>query len=235
MDCHTPPPLTDEALSLVLDGIEDSATRRHLAQCPACAARLAAMQRLEAFVGKRLGRFECPSPQRLGDYHAGMLPVDAAEAVRQHLDICPRCQDELEMLVQFLNLPPEVTAADNIIPLWTPANILTARHVQTAGSLALKGLDDVSAHDAKAGSASIFLEVKPIPRGFLLTGQVIDNEVDWAGAVAETHQAGSGPQVCILDDMAEFRFEFANPAALDLYITSASGVTLAVEDVTIQT
>jgi hypothetical protein len=233
MDCDTP--LSDENLSLALDGLAHDKTQQHLAHCQDCAARLAEFRRLDTVLQQRLRRFECPSPQRLADYHAGMLDASDATAVHEHVQRCPRCQNELEMLVEFLNLPPEEPVADNIIPLRTPPYVWKASRVQIAGNLALKGAEDETTHDARAGSASVFLESKAIPKGFLLTGQVLDSQVNWAGAIAEAWQEGASQQVCILDDSGEFRFELTTSAPITLYITAASGATLMVENIAIQT
>lgn len=232
MECETP--LTDDELSLALDGLAEETTMRHLAQCSACSARLAEMRRMDQVLQRRLRRFKCPSPQRLADFHAGMLDTDAAAAVQAHLEDCPRCQAELEMLIQFLDLDPEESVPANIIPFSTPKNVLRAMRVQTSGNLALKGLDDETKHDAQTGSARVFLESRAIPQGFLLTGQIVDNEVSWVGAIAEASQEGASQQVRILDEQCEFSFELTATTPINIYITAASGVTLAIENVTIQ-
>jgi hypothetical protein len=237
--------LTDEELSFALDGLADKAIDRHLAQCPACAARFENMQRLETFLTKHLGRSKCPSPQHLADYRLGLLEAAAAETIRQHVAKCPRCQEEVDMLTQFQDVPmalnelqseaEDAERPTNIIMFPTPSYLIRAAHVQISGSLALKGAEDESAHDAKAGTASIFLESKVTPGGFMLTGQILDNQVNWVGAVASIHQTDSPEQVCILDNMSEFSFELKSDAPLDLYITASSGVTLRVENITIRT
>src|SRR5688572_24968473 len=126
MKCYSPPPLTDEMLALILDGHEDEDGQRHLAQCPACTARLVEMQRLDYALQELLYRFECPPPQRLADYHAGMLDTISAESIRQHLTRCPRCQEELNMMDEFINLEPEEMEAPKIIPLAAPKNVIVA-------------------------------------------------------------------------------------------------------------
>jgi hypothetical protein len=234
MKCSTPPPLSDEVLSLVLDGERDEKIQRHLDQCPACTKRLAEMRKIDFFLEKKLGRFECPPPQHLADYHTGMLDTTATEAVRQHIAQCPNCREELEMLTEFLNLSPEEAVIEKIIPLSSPTNVWTATHVQVSGSLALKGSDQDTAFDMKAGSASIFLESKAAPKGFLLTGQVVDSQINWVSAVGEAWQDGLLHQVHLLDDMCEFIFEFVTTTPITLYITSTSGITLIIGNINIQ-
>jgi len=235
MKCQYPPPLSEETLSLVLDGLSDPQTDQHLLQCPSCKERLRDMQQLDASVQQRFRRFECPAPKELGDYHARMLDADKTETIRQHLYLCPLCQDDLNTLIAFLNLAPESPSPAIITPLYEPANVWRASPAQTSGNLALRGVEDKTAHDMKAGSASILMESKPAANGFLLTGQVLDTEVSWASAVAEAWQDGTLQQAHFLDDMGEFSFEFSTATPVDLYITAASGVTLVMEDIVLQT
>src|SRR4051794_34507741 len=102
MECTISLPLTDEALSLALDGLADQETLQHLSQCPACNARLTNMRRLDVTLQQRLRRFDCPPGQVLADYQLGLLDADTAIVVKQHLTQCPRCQNDLAILIQFL-------------------------------------------------------------------------------------------------------------------------------------
>jgi hypothetical protein len=216
-----------------LDGFADEDTQRHLAQCLACAARLQNMRQFDRGLQRRLKRFDCPSPQQLADYETGMLDAETSNIVHRHVAQCPRCLEDLRALEQFLDLPDE-PVANNIIPFRSPKNVWKARDVQVSGNLALKGMEEETAHDANAGSATVFLESKQVPQGFMLTGQVVDSQVNWVGALAEARQEGASAQVHILDDIGEFSFEFTTPTSISLYITAASGITLIVENVTIQ-
>lgn len=233
MECKLPPPLTDEALSLVLDGEANQEIREHLSLCPSCTARLNQMKQFESSLRQRLKRFDCPSPQQLGDYQLGLLEADEAEAIQRHLEQCPRCKAELAMLIQFLEQASgDDTVGNKIIPLGLPKNVMRAERVQTSGSLALKGLDNETSHDVKAGSASVFLESKTVPNGFKLTGQVVDSQINWVGAVVEIWQGGQPRHIAILDDMCEFTYEFTHAEPITIYITAAGGTTLVVEEIT---
>lgn len=55
---------------------------------------------------------EHPTPKILVDYHAGDLPADQEEKLRDHLALCHECADLLLDLVTFADFtPPEETAA----------------------------------------------------------------------------------------------------------------------------
>jgi len=234
MECIISLPLTDEALSLALDGLADQETQEHLLRCPACSASLTNMRRFDVALQQRLRRFDCPSPQELADYHFGLLDTEQAAAVKQHLTQCPRCQNDLAVLIQFLNLSlDEDLVSDNIIPSGIPHNVVRAHPAQIAGNLALKGLDNEMSHDMKAGSAKVFLESKVIPQGIQLSGQVIDSQINWIGAIGEAWQNGQPHNISILDDMCEFKFNFDNKAKVTLYITAANGTTIVIEEIAI--
>jgi hypothetical protein len=192
------------------------------------------MKRLERELQRRLRRFECPSPQQLGDYQAGMLDAESQRAVSEHIAVCPRCEQELQTLVEFMNLADEVPAVENILELFPSQGAGEAVRVRTAGNLALKGSQDDNVHDIKIGSATIFLEWTAGQKGFLLTGQVLDLEVSWVGAIAEVWQGETLHQVNALDDQGEFRFEFPAALVFDLRLTALDGNTLVVERITIQ-
>ena len=236
MECSTPPPLTDEELSAILDGEIDETVQLHLSKCPGCTARLAEMGQMDGLFSS-LRRIECPLPQQIADFHWGFLDAELASIVEQHLAHCPRCQDELAVLKDFLEQSSDEFPTSNVIPLWDNQDVYQARRVEVSGSLALKGQrgqDDKSAHDVQAGTARIFLETSTTPRGYLLSGQVVDSEVNWVRAMVEFWQDNTPQQVGVLDDMAEFRFEFTTPLPITLFITSSSGITLSVKDIQIQ-
>ncbi|MBA3873912.1 MAG: hypothetical protein H0X30_32675 [Anaerolineae bacterium] len=234
MECIISQPLSDEALSLALDGLANQETQEHLLQCPACNARLTNMKRLDFVLQQRLRRFDCPSPQELADYQTGLLDADPTTVVKQHLADCPRCQNDLAMLKQFLNLSSDEDAvSDKIIPTGIPHNIMRANRVAVSGNLALKGLDNETSHDMQAGSVRIFLESRASSQGIQLSGQVIDNEINWVGAVVEAWQEGTPRHISILDDMCEFTFEFDNKTPVTLYITAAIGKNFAIEEISI--
>jgi hypothetical protein len=234
MECNNPPALTDEELSAILDGVFDDTIRDHISRCPACAGRLAEMRQMDTLFS-HLHRFECPSPQQIADLHLGYLDAGQAQVVRQHLETCPRCQDELAQLRDFLESQSEEPVT-NIIPLWDAEGTYNrATRVDVSGNLALKGLDDKSSHDVQAGTARIFLETSRVPKGYFISGQVVDGQVSWIGAAVELWQEKTLRQVGILDETSEFHFEFTTALPVTLYITAASGETLAIEDIVIQT
>lgn len=235
--CSNPPELSEDQLYAVVDGLGDEKTFKHLAVCLHCSKRLTALQRVDIALEARFVRFECPSSQVLMRHQLNDLEEKTNAEIGQHVRDCPRCQQELDMLALFLSeisneLEP---AAPSHKLISVPHNLWQATHGEISGSLALKGLrgsGDERTYDVKAGSASLFIEVKSLANNLLLTGQVIDEQVDWRGSIAEIHQNGAGRRVQILDNLCEFKFDLSETSPLDLYITSPKGIVLALEQLT---
>lgn len=232
MECRYPPPLTEDELSAALDEQADAAVQQHLAQCPYCADRLAAARRIDQRLKNTLYRFDCPPSQQLVDYDAGLLDAPAAEQVRQHLSVCPRCSAELLRLHVFLDDGNQAAPIFQIVTSrrQRPHERIAQPRVDTV-AWAARGLEDGVTQDWEVEGATIFLELNHRPEGLVLSGQVVDQTTDWTGAVAELRQSGALQGVSVLDDLGEFRFNLTNTDAATLTITASSGVTLVLENI----
>lgn len=102
MTCIIPPELLDATLLKFLDGEAEQQVERHLKECEYCRTRARALARLQGRLTKSLYRFECPTPSMLGEYHMRLLPRDAEEQVRTHLERCPHCSAEVARLESYL-------------------------------------------------------------------------------------------------------------------------------------
>ena len=58
--------------------------------------------RTQRHLQERLYRFECPSPQLLGEYDLGLLAPAERTRIVAHVVACPRCAAELRMFGGFL-------------------------------------------------------------------------------------------------------------------------------------
>src|SRR5690606_12589741 len=234
MSCSVPPPLSEDDLSAALDGEASTAVQQHLAQCGYCAARLKEARRMEQMLKGTLLRFDCPTSQMLIDYDAGMLDADEATRVLRHIDTCPRCQDELSVLRRFLDDEEAVTPSLQVVPSGRQRAWERIGHPRAdAGAWAARGIDDTDVQDWEADGATIFLELNRRSEGLVLSGQVVDENPIWTGALAEVRQAGEVQAVTVLDELGEFRFRLSQRAPVDLNITASNGVTLVLENITL--
>jgi anti-sigma factor RsiW len=235
MECSSPPPLSDDAISAILDGLADPSALSHVSACPSCAARLRDAQQAEGRLHARLRRFDCPPPDRLGEYHFGMLPADAERATRAHLAACLRCQEELEQLRVFMladdpeALPANPPAPRALRPERRAPRLreLVAR-LLPAPALALRGAASRT-RAYEAGDVTVLVTVEPSSGGALLVGQLLaDDEEQWAGALIEARQGGALVATAALDELAMFRVGPLVAAPADLRIVSPAGASIAI-------
>jgi hypothetical protein len=234
--CDVQPPITEDTLWEVIDHVADSETLKHVISCQGCQERLREMQQYEGNLSRYLARFECPTSQELTDYHFGAVEGNEREAIRDHLEKCPRCQEELSLtqtFVQQISERPEpltLIKTDNQPDILRPPHKLWQMTPTISGDLAMaRGSDEDSAYDAHANSAKVYLDTEAQMSGMVIKGQIVDDVVDWHGAVAEVWQEGNLQQVERLDEECEFQFTLPTQSSIDLYITHAKGIGLMLE------
>ena len=235
MECSNPPPLSDDALSAVLDGAADRAALDHLAACPSCAARLAFARAAEGRLHARLRRFDCPPPDRLGEYHLSMLPADAERAIRSHLQTCARCQEELEQLRVFMlaDDPDPIPASPPTFaprPAPRPSRLreLVARLLPSPPTPALRGAPSRTRTYETDNGITVLLDAQPTAGGFVVTGQLLADDAAWEGSLVEARQNGALAATAALDDLAMFRIGplAAAPAELRIASPAAESIVL---------
>jgi hypothetical protein len=57
---------------------------------------------LERALRQKLYRKDCPPPETLGEMYLGMLAMAEVDATRAHLQVCPHCRAEAQVLDRFL-------------------------------------------------------------------------------------------------------------------------------------
>lgn len=108
--CQWDQPLADETLLALLDGAAaDETTLAHIAECPACAARLREMAATDALL-RTLGRVDCPTPETISDLALGTVGWQPRRALHRHIAACPDCAAELAVSCGFLGVAQASTA-----------------------------------------------------------------------------------------------------------------------------
>jgi anti-sigma factor RsiW len=107
MECSKPGTIRKEELLAYLAGEKvRPVVKQHLASCQYCSSQLAAYQRMERTLLKKLYRWDCPPNQVLGEYQLGLLSHEQATKVRDHLSSCVLCVAEMATLNEFLANDP---------------------------------------------------------------------------------------------------------------------------------
>lgn len=102
--------LQEGDLLAYLDGEAPPATARHIATCPRCQAELAGLRAAEALLSAALTRADCPAPELLLRYQAGLLGAEEAAIVAEHIAACADCTEELALLAE----PPAPSLAGSL-------------------------------------------------------------------------------------------------------------------------
>jgi hypothetical protein len=103
MNCMSTPEITDTELMKYLDHLASVEVISHVNSCEYCQGRIAQLRRLQEQLSHDLHRMTCPTPVILGEYHLELLTPRQAASVREHVELCPHCQRELEQLDSYLD------------------------------------------------------------------------------------------------------------------------------------
>lgn len=90
--------LREGDLLAYLEGEAPPALARHIVACPRCQAELAGLRAADALLSAALARADCPAPELLLRYQAGLLSAGESEPVARHLSACADCAAELALL-----------------------------------------------------------------------------------------------------------------------------------------
>jgi anti-sigma factor RsiW len=243
MSCSDPPPLDDETIDAALDGDMPLAVAAHLQDCAYCASRLEEARQFETALRGHLARWDCPSPEELGDYHLGLVPPAQQRAVAAHLEMCPRCSAEIEDLRVFLmESVPVQSRSEQQVPSVRPEPIrrlraLAAQLLPRAPGFQLAGVRGGGDGPliAQSSAATIILEPQKIdPRTVRITGQIADEAGDqerWDGALVEVRQADTVVAVAFVDEVGGFTCAPIQRSTTDLRITGVDGTWIVVDDI----
>jgi anti-sigma factor RsiW len=96
--CVTSAPLNSIAVIAAADGEANEATLAHLRECPACAARVMQLRKVQSRLRRWLYRLHCPSSDLLVDYCQGLIDPFQRAALAHHIALCPHCSAEVALL-----------------------------------------------------------------------------------------------------------------------------------------
>jgi hypothetical protein len=237
MNCLFLKPLTDDEISLLLDGHANDDLIQHVAQCPACAQRLETARLIEISMKAKLFRADCPAPQTLGDYHAGLLTPDDRKMIAAHLNLCASCRSELQTLIDFLAADLDETVP---LPEVPPNNIIRppTTYFQAATPLRKVRGSDKRQLRATVNGVQLFFDLQRSPKGIALEGLLVPQEKKemsvWVGSLVEIRTVNELLSVCYIDDMGTFRCELIPEGMVYVRITSVGGRSIVVSDLEIK-
>jgi hypothetical protein len=225
--CIDPSALAPGDLMAYADGDAPANLAEHVAQCPFCAAEAAALRRVSRRLRQALFRFDCPSPQILGEYHLDLLSPEERTRIAAHELECPHCAAELQTLRSFLDAPlvgQDTTPA--VMPGFAAAAMGGLRRVvaplltppAAPAYAGLRGAAEDTVKTYQAGDLTITLTATPAARHgrVSLTGLLLSESAgldEFAGAEVRLIAPGGAPETTEVDDLGNFVFDDLVPGA----------------------
>ncbi|MBZ0294202.1 MAG: hypothetical protein K8L99_16690 [Anaerolineae bacterium] len=162
------------------------------------------MDNFEKRLMTALDRWDCPTPDVLGDYHLGLADAEVQAAIDKHLEICPLCRRELQQLEAFL-------ADDQAVTTSLPPSLHEGSFVEPtrreAAQLALRGDSDEPLTFILADDVTLYLMIEKMADSIALNGQLAASEqaeADFQGALVEIWQAEQLEATAFIDEAGTF-------------------------------
>lgn len=163
---------------------------------------------LQSYLFLALYRYTCPDSIELGEYHLGMLAGERKNQVGLHLQSCPRCQSEVQVLREYLTS----LASDLEIPFsarvktWI-GRLLPADSAPAGGHAPAFGLrgdsSQVIAYQAGEAQLSLIVQEDPAhPDRRSVLGLLIGAPIE--EVLVSLFQNGRMLQTAQLDDLSNF-------------------------------
>jgi hypothetical protein len=169
--CNSPDEITPEDLLAFVDGDAPADVAEHVRQCRHCSAEVERYARAQSQLRQGLYRFDCPSPQTLGEYQLGLLSPEERQRTAAHVVDCPHCAAEIRSLNAFL--------ADEVVP--SPTLIERLRRVVATlvspaarPAVSLRGAAETGARTYRTGEVTVNLRVEAAGRGRYLVVGLVD-------------------------------------------------------------
>jgi hypothetical protein len=143
MDCiSSNAPSEEELLKHVLDGeMLQEESEHHLEHCEICQQRLAEYSQysqLNSLLLQQLYRSQCPSIEQLQSFCLRQLPLSIMLSIRNHLQICPLCAEEVKGMQEIVE---DGDLAQPTLPRFSSLEIhrAVAQSIVPERELALRG------------------------------------------------------------------------------------------------
>lgn len=85
-----------------------------------------------------LHRWDCPTPDALGDFYLDLADAETRSVITQHIELCIRCRQELETLKVFLD-SKDTGMLPFSTPAWSTRSMPSVGEQQGLGLAALRG------------------------------------------------------------------------------------------------
>lgn len=230
------PDSNDNRVTAAIDGEITPEIERLLAEDVEFAEEVRSARRFESKLKSALFRWDCPTPQQLGDYHLQLVSQADAAQIKTHVVHCIYCQAELRELIGFLAQDQPVTSAPKTektnwgLPRFGEILAQLLSPLPQTSAVGLRGADD-GPKMLQADDITIFIETEQENDQFLLKGQLAADQLDeWYGAMVQVVQVDAIQAVTVIDDEGTFQFALNNSDPINIRIANSSGKTILIQD-----
>jgi hypothetical protein len=234
--------LTDDQISMILDGVADETSQKHLAVCSDCQERVEEARHIEMALKQELFRYDCPPPHKLTDYFIGVVSVEERKIIEEHLGICVSCRKELETLTKFMEAdehrPNTISEKEKV---FQPRADVFFAHLeahqalrQVRGTKPSKEKRQMRAH---VKGFDVLLDLQTVASGTAVEGMVIDSDdsQDWIGSLVEFRLEDLLHTTCVIDELGTFRCQLTEHGNYKIRISSPAGDVVVVLDLMVDT
>ena len=185
---------------------------------------------------ERLYRFNCPSADELGDFYLEILPDAIQKRIKEHLEFCFHCRNELRVLEEFDQAEDNEISSETAMLAVKELFIKISRHIQTViynpqpGLSALRGedrrrhlhykLEPETAGDEKL---DMYLGFEELESGYTIQVQCLPFESGSGilhDALVEIWQEGDLVDTAVINNYFNFRFQLQDLSPLVIRITN---------------
>ena len=233
--CISPGAVTPDDLIALLDDKTTALVDDHLQACASCQAEASSLAQNQHSFRTVLRRFDCPSPQKIGEYELGLVDLEQRHQLAAHVLTCPRCAEELATTRVFLADRRAFEPRTSRNPLVIIAELL--RPGPRLAMAGLRGSDDDDDRSYQAGDVTITVGAGLGSRvgRWSVVGLVLSEsgEVDAAEATEiQLTMADAAVATTTVDDLGNFVFDDVSAGRYGLRLELADR-TIVVEDVRI--
>lgn len=216
--------VTPEELIAFVDGEASGQVGEEIEADPTLRAAADAYARTQRHLQRYLYRFDCPSPQALGEYDLGLLVPAERTRIAAHVVVCPRCTAELRMLRDFMAMEDDIPPVGamgrirRIVATLLPPPPLLSPHAS------LRGAGDATGRTYQAGDVTITLDMGvPVHRGRMsLTGLIWRESDEYETVTGSTVVLISGDRATetdTIDAIGNFTFDDIIPGTYQLEVS----------------
>jgi hypothetical protein len=237
--CTIPPALSEEQLSLALDGLAELSIEQHLEACTYCRLHLRQLEAFDTALRAPLYRFDCPDASEISHYHLNLFLNEAErERIALHLEKCSLCQSELSTLESFLEedtlsdakfLQPDFqrSTANSKVILFPKRLAAPKRAVRGTGTSAIL---------ARAGTTTIRLQIKHSEtESSSLNIQAISADVDWKDAIVVLFQDGELQSLQMINQYGSCDCKLSTLTPITLQLIAQDKTFIEFKDVEVET